>query len=131
MNGRTWAIIGAALALSACQNMPEPYAPPAQRQALSDFRPYHFSDIVDMGDADAPRYFVRDITGVSDGTWRWTNQKPAVKVRATSNQDVKYLIDFGITDATFSRTGPVTVTFLVSDHVLGSMRCAAPGNQHF
>lgn len=119
------------MCLSACQNLPGPYAPPPQRQPLPKFRPYRYSRIVDMADGDAPSFFVRDITGIWGGTWRWAGQRPAVKVHVRSNQNLKYKIDFGIAEITLKETGPVTVTFTVNDHEIGNIRVTKPGDQHF
>ena len=121
----------AAIALSACQNLPEAYAPPVQRQPFEDFRPYRVSRIVDMADADAASHFVRDITGASGGTWRWTGQRPAVKVRLRSTEKIRYVIDFSVADATFAETGPVRVSFFVNDRLLGKARYTRPGERHF
>ncbi|HYV63102.1 MAG TPA: hypothetical protein VE958_10535, partial [Bryobacteraceae bacterium] len=45
--------------ISACQNMPGPFAPPVQRQPLADFRSYGMSAIVSMSDENAKEHFVQ------------------------------------------------------------------------
>jgi len=119
------------LVLTACQNMPEPYAPPEQRQTFENFRPYRVTRIVDMSDGDAPEHFVRDITNTGTGSWRWTMQRPTVRVVLRSNENLTYTIDFSIAEATFKDTGPVTVSFFVNDHPLDKIRYASSGQQHF
>ena len=119
------------LTSSACQNMPEPFAPPVQRQPLPDFRPYRISGIVNMSDVDAQKHFVQDITGLQAATWRWTGKRPTVRVTVRSAENLKYTIDFAIVEATLATTGPVTVTFLVNDHVLDHVRYSRAGTQHF
>jgi hypothetical protein len=110
--------------------MPEPYAPPVQRTPFENFRPYRVSRVVEMADGDAEAHLVQDIGGLA-GTWRWTGQRPTVRVTPRSNENLRYLIDFTIADNTFSTTGPVTVSFFVNDRLLASQRYDAPGDQHF
>jgi hypothetical protein len=119
-----------ALLLTACQDMPEPYAPPVQREPFDNFRPYRTSRIVNMADGDADAHIVSDISGPS-GTWRWTGKHPAVRVAPRGNENLRYLIDFTIADVTFKETGPVTVSFFVNDHLLDAVHYATPGEQHF
>jgi len=121
----------AVLAESGCQNMPEPYAPPVQRQQLENFLPYRMQAIVNMSDEDARTHFVQDITSLETSTWRWTGKRPTVRVRARTTENLRYTIDFAIAEATLLATGPVTVTFLVNDRVLDRARYSRAGNQHF
>jgi hypothetical protein len=110
--------------------MPAPYAPPEQRQPFENFAPYRISRVVDMADGDADKHFVRDIQGLS-GTWRWTGKRPEVRVFLRTNQMLHCIVDFAIAEATFKDTGPVTLTFFVNSHPIGTERYAAPGPQHF
>jgi hypothetical protein len=123
-------LIGVVL-LAGCQNMPEPYAPPVQRQPFENFRPYRTTRIIDMSDGDAETHFVRDIVAGSSTSWRWTGQRPAVRVLMRSNENLRYVIDFTIPGATFEQTGPVTLSFYVNDHLLDRVRYTSPGTQHF
>ena len=120
-----------AMALCACQNMPEPYAPPEQRQPFENFRPYRITRVVSMADGDAEAHFVRDISGAGGGSWRWVAQRPTVHIMMRSNENLIYTIDFTIPGATFKETGPVTLSFFVNDHLLDKVRYTAEGNQHF
>jgi hypothetical protein len=129
VNLRFLALPGAVL-LCACQNLPDPYAPPEQRQPFENFRPYRVSRVVNMADGDAESHFVRDIKGAT-GVWRWTGKHPEVRLFLRTNQMLHYVIDFSIVEATFKDTGPVTLTFLVNGHVLDKMTYTASGQQHF
>jgi hypothetical protein len=120
-----------AMILSSCQNMPEPYAPPVQRQPFEDARPHRMSRIVNMADSDAPPHFVQDIAPGEPAPWKWTNQKPIVKVVPRTNLHLRYTIDFSLPEVTFKVTGPVTMTFLVNEHVLETVRYTAPGEYHY
>ncbi len=124
------ALLALALGLGACQNMPEPYAPPVQRQPLVEYHP-RFVSIVDMADPDAPQRFVQDIADYSQATWRWTLKRPTVRLRLNSNENLKYTIDFTLPDLTFKDTGPLTITFYVNGHMLDRVRYPSPGYQHF
>jgi len=65
------------------------------------------------------------------GGWSWTGKRPTVRISLRGGLSVHYIVDFSIADATFAKTGPVAVTFLVNDHALETVRYAAPGPQHF
>ena len=91
----------------------------------------HASRIVNMGDPDAPLHFVRDISDGLNGSWRWAQQRPAIKIRVRSEEKLKYLIDFTLPDVTFKETGPVTITFSVNGHELDRVRYVQQGVQHF
>jgi len=116
---------------SSCQNMPESYAPPVQRQPFEDSRPHRMSRIVNVADADAASHFVRDIAPGEPAPWKWTNQNPAVKVTPRTNQGLRYIIDFTLPEVTFKTTGPVTVTFSVNGHDLDRVKYTAFGEYHF
>jgi hypothetical protein len=124
-------IASIAVLVSSCQNMPEPYAPPVQRQPFEEGRPHRISRIVNMSDGDWMAHVVQDIPPGEPGPWKWTGQKPAIKVVSRTNQGLRYVIDFALPEATFKETGPVTMTFLVNDRVLDTVRYKASGEQHF
>ncbi len=119
-----------ALALCACREAPDAYPPPEQRPS---FEGYKLPDarVLNMDDPDAAMHFVRDISPGLAANWRWTDQRPAVRIRVRSLENLKYTIDFTLPQATFKDTGPVTVTFTVNDHVLDRVRYAAAGTRHF
>ena len=79
-------IAGIAVLLSSCQNMPEPYAPPVQRQPFEEGRPHRMTRIVSMSDGDWLAHVVQDIPPGEPGSWKWTGAKPTIKVVARTNQ---------------------------------------------
>ena len=87
--------------------------------------------MVNMTDGDWMAHVVQDIAPGEPAAWKWTGQKPTVKVVARTNQGLKYIIDFSIADATLKATGPVTLTFLVNDHALDSVRYTKSGDYHY
>jgi hypothetical protein len=111
--------------------MPEPYAPPVQRQPFEDARPHRMSRMVDMSDSDSPAHFVGGILPGTPAPWRWTNQKPTVKVTPRTNQGLRFVIDFSLPEVTFKETGPVTMSFFVNDHLLESVPYTASGEYHY
>jgi hypothetical protein len=130
VNSRAFLLSGVVL-LSACQNMPEPYAPPEQRQPFENFRPYRITRVVNMADGDADAHIVSGISDINSGSWRWTLNRPTLRLTIRSNENLTYFIDFAIAGTTFAQTGPVTVSFFVNDHLLDSVHYTAPGEQHF
>jgi len=117
------------LTLIACQNIPQAVAPPEQRQPMASTRPYRISHVLDLADGDTSRV-VSDILGPAGG-FSWTAKRPTIKIRLRGLPHVRYTIDFGIIDATFKDTGPVSITFLVNEHALETVRYTQTGSQHF
>lgn len=116
--------------LTACQNIPAPYAPPEQRQVFDHFQPYRVRRIVNMADGDANQHFVKDILGDS-GPWRWTVKHPEVRLTMRTNQMLRYVIDFSIVQDTFKDTGPLEFSFYVNGHLLDMQRYDSVGSKHF
>lgn len=116
--------------LCGCSNLPEPYAPPAQRPF---FEPSPESArVLSMADADAESHFVHDISAeLQVNTWRWTGKRPTIRLHPNTNQKLVYSIDFAIAGSTFEQTGPVTLSFFVNDHLLDRVRYAAPDRRRF
>ena len=116
--------------LCGCGNLPEPYAPPAQRPFFE--APPEAARILNMGDADAESHFVQGISAELEGnTWRWTGKRPTIRLRPNSNRSLAYSIDFAIAGSTFQQTGPVTLSFFVNDHLLDRVHYATPGRRRF
>lgn len=122
--------MAAVLALCGCRTASDEYPVPAQRPSFEGYR-LPAARVVNMDDPDATLHLVRDISPGLAANWRWTDQRPAVRVRVRAVEKLKYTIDFALPEATFKDTGPVTVTFTVNDHVVDRVRYTAPGSQHF
>lgn len=119
-----------ALGLTGCQNLPPPYPPPAQFVPFETFRPYRVARTVNVAEPGAAAHFVSGILPPAGG-WSWTNKRPTVKVKTNGTENVHYMIDFSIADVTLKATGPVTVTFLVNDHLLGTQLYDKSGQRHW
>lgn len=114
--------------LCGCGNLPEPYPPPAQRPIFQ--APAEVVRILNMADADAESHFVQDIDAALQGsTWRWTGKRPSIRLHPNSIQKLAYSIDFAIAESTFQQTGPVTLSLLLNDRLLGRIRYASPGRR--
>jgi hypothetical protein len=131
MKRRLGLVCAAVVTGTACRNMPGPFAPPVQRQPLEDFRPYRMSAIVGMSNEDSETHFVRDLLSLETPTSRWTGKRPAVRVRMRSGENLRYTIDFALSETALLATGPVSVSFLLNDQVLDRVRYRRAGNQHF
>lgn len=119
-----------ALALCSCRQGSDEYPPPEQRPSFEAYR-LPAARVLNMDDPDAASHFVRDISPGLEANWRWTDQRPAVRIRVRDAEKLKYVIDFTLPQATFKDTGPVTVTFTVNDQVLDRVRYTAAGTRHF
>ncbi|HSR07918.1 MAG TPA: hypothetical protein VLM42_12260 [Bryobacteraceae bacterium] len=116
--------------LCGCGNLPESYAPPPQRPVFE--APISGVRVLNMADADAETHFVQDISpSLEANTWRWTGKRPAIRMFPGTTQKLNYAIDFAVPGATFTQTGPVTVSFFVNEHLLDRVHYAAPGRQRF
>jgi len=119
-----------ALGLCSCREPALEFAPPDQRAPLEKYKA-PAARVINMDDPDAPRSFVRDILSFTAANWRWTEQRPAVRVRVRDSGELKYVIDFAVPEITLRDTGPVTIAFTVNDHVLDRVRYATAGQRHF
>lgn len=128
MTLRTPILLGA-VCLCACSNLPDPYAPPEQRQPFDHFEPYRIRRLVDMADPDAGQHIVRDILGQT-GSWRWTAKQPEVRLTIRTNQMLHFVIDFTIVQAILKETGPLTLTFFVNGRQLDRVTYATEGARH-
>jgi hypothetical protein len=115
--------------LAACDRAPW-FAPPEQRPSLAGF-PSHAGRVVEMESPDADRRIVRDILPLTDTAWRWTGQRPALRIRVRADENLKYVIDFTLPKVTFKDTGPVSIAFTVNDRLLDRVRYTEPGFKHF
>jgi hypothetical protein len=120
------------LLLAGCVRAPESYPPPIQRKPLPDAEGSAPGLLINMSDANAGAYFVRDIgAGLEGGRWRWTNQRPELKFFLQSINGLKLVWDFSVAEATFKETGPVTVSFYVNGQPVGRVPCPKPGDYKF
>jgi hypothetical protein len=116
--------------LVGCSREPAWYTVPEQRKALPPGDPPLTKAFLQMSDADAPSYFVRDIReDLEGGIFRWTQQEPTLKL-VPPDGPVKVVADLGISAITLKQTGPVTITVKVNGHVLETVVYDTAGDKH-
>jgi hypothetical protein len=112
------------VALCGCATAPENYSPPIQRRTYAAEELSPVGTFVDMADPNAEAYFIQDINSyLEGGSWRWTREKPELRFWLKSNRNLKFKCDFGIADATFAATGPVTLSVYINGHLLSETKC--------
>src|SRR5579864_1185123 len=52
--------------------------------------------LIEMGDRQAAKYIVRDISSAAEGQWRWTFVDPTLQIFLKNYQGQRFLMDFGI-----------------------------------
>jgi hypothetical protein len=103
-----------------------------QRKALAGPDTSNLKHFVAMADEHAEEHFLRDINPtLESGAWRWTGQKPTVRLVLKSTRRLRFVMDFGFNGETMKQTGPVTITFWVNGKVLDKVRYDEPGTKHF
>ncbi len=125
-------VLWLALWLAGCVSIPNTYAPPMERRAVTGYGTNSFGGVVSMNDPGAPAHIVQDIgSKVESGAWRWALKRPELRFAVSRTKNVKFVMDFAVSKTTFDSTGPVTISFFVNDKLLGRVRYDEPGNKHF
>lgn len=130
----TWRAAGLAglLILSSCRPDPPYYPIPEQQRPLTFNEATGLLPFIEMNAPEAPEHFVADISPVLEaGTWRWTGERPTLRLGASHIQRPKLLMDLAVPEVTFRDTGPVTVTIYINDQFFKRVRYTTPGNKHF
>jgi hypothetical protein len=118
--------------LAGCSNIPDSYAPPIQRKALTGADPSPIGTFVKLGDAAADAYIVHDVADSPEGSgWRWARKRPELRFFLDSTERLKFKADFAIVDATLKDTGPVTISIFVNGHLLDTVKCPDSGRRQF
>lgn len=119
------------LALAGCTKIPDTYAPPIQRKTPEEAS-LGLKHFVAMSAPDASDYVVADVLpAVEAGGWRWTMQKPALRFRVPTTQNLRLMAEFTVPEITFQQTGPVSISFYVNDHLLETKRYDKFGGETF
>lgn len=119
-----------AIGLAGCASSPESGSPVARKEGDVPAAPT--KQLITMGDPNANAYFVKDISAGKDtGGWRWTYDHPELRFIIRKADGVHAVADFSIADATFQKTGPVTIQFFVNDKVIAKEKYTKAGSYHF
>jgi len=118
--------------LAGCANIPDSYAPPVQRRPLSGTEPSPVGHFVNMSDANADAYIVKDVSDASEaGSWRWVRKRPELRFFLETTDHLNFKADFSVAESTFRDTGPVNISVLINGKLLDTIPCAEPGEKHF
>lgn len=118
--------------LTGCANIPDAYAPPAQRKVLDEAEPGVIGHFVEMTDPAAEAYIVGDMNeGLEGGSGRSTRKRPQLRFFLGSIERLHFKLDFSIAESTFRDTGPVTITVFINDNLLDKIECPSAGEKHF
>jgi hypothetical protein len=121
----------AALLVCACSPDFE-VAPPPQKVMPLGADPGYNSLLVEMSDGNADSYVVSDMLGHADGAaWRWTNQHPRFRMSPESDLRWRFYVKFTVPGVVLQRVGPVTVQFILNDHVLSTRTYRKDGEYEF
>jgi hypothetical protein len=85
-----------------------------------------------MTNPNADAYIVQGIGHGTEGTgYRWTFAHPVLRFRVPRVERPRFLIDFALPPATFSVTGPVTLTISFNGRLFDRPRFEQSGPQHY
>jgi hypothetical protein len=116
---------------TACTRLPESYAPPVQRPALTVPPAHGLGYFLSMDDPNADLYLVRDFQDHGPGNWRWAYAHPVLRFFVPDAPRLKFTMDFTIPPQTFRDTGPVTLTIRINSRVFDRHTSDRPGEQHY
>ena len=106
-----------------CGGPPDVYAPPTPRKPVDVFGTDSMSSWTAMGSSDAATYIVRDIgSDVQAEAWRWALEHPEMRFFLKSASGWKAKVDYSIAQSLLEKTGPLTLTFLVNNTPIDSVR---------
>jgi hypothetical protein len=121
----------ALLGLISCSQSPKP-APATQSSVGMRARSNPAKSMISMSDPAVDDYIVKDISDTLEAkTWRWSYERPELRLQLKQVQGQKLEVHFSVADATFKTTGPVTINFLVNNKSVGTMKVTKPGDQVF
>lgn len=87
---------------------------------------------VQMSQRDALEYVVQDVQpALHDGAWRWTLQRPALRLRLPKTRGLKFRAQLTVPEITFAQTGPVKITIAVQGFPLDTLSIGKPGETIF
>jgi hypothetical protein len=114
-----------------CGRLPETFAPPPQKAALSEAPAggpgYFFS----MADANVDTYLVQGVADRGPGTWRWAFEHPVLRFFLPESKRLQFTMDFTLPESTFRDTGPVTLSISMNGKPLDQVHCESAGQQSY
>jgi len=113
------------LALSACAG-PAAFEPPPQ-QAPAASRQHALL----AADPDAEGLLAADIGPLEGGRFRWTGQRPTVRLQLQKTGALRLRARFWVAEDALRQTGPLEITYFVNNELIERARYSAAGEQLF
>ena len=111
-----------------CSRPTESSAPPAQQQEARAADPPAVGRFVTMEDPIVKEYIVADIVPAPVGSvWRWTLSNPTFRFRMKQIENLRFHADFTVQPTALKATGPVTIRWVINDHLLAKETHSAEG----
>ena len=102
-----------------CSRPTESSAPPAQQQETRVADPPTLGRFVTMEDPIVKEYIVADVVPAPPtAVWRWTLRNPTFRFRMKQIENLRFHADFTVQPTALKSTGPVTITWVINDHLL-------------
>jgi hypothetical protein len=125
------ALLTLALLLAGCHAAPDDYPVPAWRRTPAPGGA-GLQYFVEMSDARLDAHVVADIVPEEQPlAARWTLRRPELRFGLPVTEDLRLRVELSIPGIIMEQTGPMTITYFVAGHKLGSARYAKPGDQQF
>jgi hypothetical protein len=123
-------MLAAVLVTAACTPSVE-YPPPPQKDIPGGAEATLEARIFRMNDPHLEQRIVAEVTGGDAAAqWRWTNQRPRLKMSIEPETWI-FHAGFTVPEVVLNRVGPLTLTFVVNDRVIGKQRYAQDGHHEF
>ena len=111
-----------------CSRPTESSAPPAQQQEARATDPPAVGRFVTMEDPIVKEYIVADVVPAPPGSvWRWTLRNPTFRFRMKQVENLRFHADFTVQPTALKATGPVTISWVINDHLLAKETHSAEG----
>ena len=116
-----------ALTAAGCSRLPTVYAPPAQAAGFSDASGAGLGAMVAMADPRADAYIVGGFRTASEGSWRWSYDRPVLRFYLPNSGPLEFVMDLTLPEQTFAATGPITIGIAVNGREVDRLRCEHAG----
>ncbi|HEU0123200.1 MAG TPA: hypothetical protein VFQ91_21900 [Bryobacteraceae bacterium] len=110
------------LLLSACTPLPDSYPVPPQRTQGDAPDPEPMGSMVSFSKGNGPQHIISDfLNGPPDQLWRWTGEKPVVRVILKDTSNLRMRVGFAFPDQSHKPLLPITVRYYVNNHLLDTV----------
>jgi len=85
---------------------------------------------LDLGDSTAGDHIIQGVLG-ERGNWRWTLDHAVLVFSLNGSLNWELRTRFSVTEETFSRTGPLTMSFSINHKLIATETVNEPGERVF